>query len=142
MLFRSLSQQFRHRATHRAQFRAITLQGPDRSREARIELEGQEIVAFEQATKAMGYPTEAWGLDQTLPGGLLDPIILAPRLVAHAAYMANRVFEILQPQNDPHLSGIEIGSVPDDALFQPYAANAAILSSPLSGLIDWQLPLR
>jgi hypothetical protein len=136
-----ISQQLRHRAIHRAQLRNLTLQEWGGPRKARIELEGQELLAFERAAKAMGHPAEAWGLDQTVSAGLLDPMILAPRLVAHAAYMTNRIFEILQPQNDPDPSTIEMGSAPEDVLFQPYAANSAILSSPLSGLIDWQLPL-
>jgi hypothetical protein len=68
-------------------------------------------------------------------------MIFAPRLVAHAAYMANRIFEILSAQSDLHPSGIDKASVTDDVRSQAYAANSAILSSPLSGLIDWQLPL-
>ena len=136
-----ISQQLRHRAIHRAQLRNLTLQELGGPRKARIELEGQELLAFEQATKLMGHPAEAWGLDQTVSPGLLDPMILAPRLVAHAAYMTNRIFEILKPQNDPDSPTIETDSGPEDVLFRPYAANSAILSSPLSGLIDWQLPL-
>jgi hypothetical protein len=78
-----ISQQLRHRATHRARFRAVNLQGPRRTSEARIEIEGQELGEIERATKAMGHPTETWGLERTLAGPLLDPMIFAPRLVAH-----------------------------------------------------------
>jgi hypothetical protein len=127
-----ISEQLRHRSTHRAQFRSVTLQGPGRFGLARIELEGQELEAFERATKAIGHPPEDWGLDQTSSGSFLDPTVLAVRLVAHAGYVANAIFEILTTHGDAH---------PLTAYTTPYETNSALLSSPLSGLIDWRLPL-
>lgn len=77
----------------------------------------------------------------------LDPVLFAVRLCALTARLIDRFFRIIDPASDPRL--------PDDVrtraiaatpakrsggrwdMFSPANARAAILSSPLSGLVDW-----
>jgi hypothetical protein len=158
-----ISQQLRHRATHRALFRQMTFAEANRAQGCRVQLQGRELDGFESAVSAMGCSNEDWGLDLLIPAGrvpvkdindpdvtyeieqqrigLLDPMVLAPRLVAHAANLANKVFEILDPETDPRVPKADRTAPPPEIHFGGYAANSAILSSPLAGLIDWQIPI-
>lgn len=75
---------------------------------------------------------------------LLDPMPFAVRLVAHVSRITNRVFEILDPPSDPR--------IPEDIqtrlrrrpggdggwnMFSAENSRVALLSSPLSGVVDW-----
>jgi len=78
---------------------------------------------------------------------LVDPVVFALRVSAHSAWLANEVFLALDPASDSRLADptkhrnvVFSGSV-WEGLFSPQAASAAILSSPLSGLVDWALRL-
>jgi hypothetical protein len=86
-------------------------------------------------------PGRSYEIDQQRIG-LLDPMILAPRLVTHAAELANRVFEVLDPDADPRIPHATATPTPPEYFFGGYAANSAILSSPLAGLTDWQMPIE
>jgi hypothetical protein len=163
-----LSHQLRHRAIHRAAFRPIAMGSTNHPHEARIWLEGDDLAAVENAITGMGHQPEAWGLTNIDPPaaiptawsgdpqmwlveydrrGLLDPMMIAPRLVAHAAHMANSIYEKLDAQSDPRLPTKPPGEPPPvgpdgmGRIWQPWGANSAIRSSALSGLISWALPI-
>jgi hypothetical protein len=162
-----ISQQLRHRAIHRAAFRPIAMASSVHAHEARIWLEGDDLAAVENAIGTMGHTLDAWGLSHLEPAtsiptnygdgteselvpydrrGLLDPMMIAPRLVAHAAFMANAIYEKLDAQSDPRLPTRPASGPPAPVPnqgdeFGPWAANSAIMSSPLSGLIKWAPPI-
>jgi hypothetical protein len=72
----------------------------------------------------------------------LDPVVLAPRLAARAAWLADRAFAILDPPSDPRIPGRETcGDAPPEFYFSEPGATAAVLGSPLSGLVHWRDPL-
>jgi len=164
----NISHQLRHRAIHRAAFRPIAMASSVHPREARIWLEGDDLAAVENAIRAMGHTPDAWGLSgmepaQSIPTsysdgspsalvpydrrGLLDPMVVAPRLVAHAAFVANAIYEKLDAQSDPRLPSKPADGPPSPAgdgtgsYFLAWGANSSILSSPLSGLITWAFPI-
>jgi hypothetical protein len=75
----------------------------------------------------------------------LDPLIFALRLVAQVSQFANDVFRILNPASDARLAPgvrqhvLRLPSRADgrvDFEFTPQMARAAILASPLSGLVN------
>jgi hypothetical protein len=77
------------------------------------------------------------------PAALLDPVVFAPRVVAHVAEFANRAFESLEPEPDRRLAPVEIVGATERTRRDPVrSAHAVVLSSPLSGLVDWIAPLR
>jgi len=77
------------------------------------------------------------------PAALLDPVVFAPRVIAHVAAFANRAFESLEPEPDRRLAPLEIVGATERTRRDPVrSAHAAVLSSPLSGLVDWIAPLR
>jgi len=122
---------------------------------------GPAVAKFEAALKDLGTDMSLWGKHSEIPAGLttststggvsrrffqrrivlLDPMMLAPRLLAHAGFMANGVLQILAPQSDPRLASLPPFPKPVSDFLSAETANIAIASSPLSGLIDWSLPL-
>ena len=77
------------------------------------------------------------------PAALLDPVVFAPRVIAHVAAFANRTFERLEPEPDRRLAPVEIVGATERTPRDPArSAHAVVLSSPLSGLVDWIAALR
>ena len=75
---------------------------------------------------------------------LVDPLVFALGVSAHAAWFANETLRILDPASDPRIGDpAKHRTLPPSAvaseMFSPRAATAAALSSPLSGLVDWAL---
>jgi hypothetical protein len=70
---------------------------------------------------------------------LLDPMMPAPRVVAHAPSMAN---SILAPQSGPRLAPRPPMPALTSGFLGGETAQIAIATSPLSGLVDWALPLN
>ncbi len=155
------SEQIRDQIVHRARLspvRRLTGTGPRSEEEPRIWLSGHALVAFENALGRMGVSPDVWGVDSRQPAGkmtvnevsdagtvsievdrpaqaLIDPVVLAIRLAAHAAWFGNEAFRLLDLLSDPRVADKSACAAPPTELWAtPQAAAAAILSGPLSGL--------
>jgi hypothetical protein len=155
------SEQIRDQIVHRARLspvRRLTGTGPRPEEEPRIWLSGDALVAFERALGRMGVSPGMWGLDTRRPAGkmtvnevsdagtasievdrpahaLIDPVVLAIRLAAHAAWLGNESFRLLDPLSDPRVvDKSACAAPPTEPWATPLAAALAILSGPLSGL--------
>ena len=154
---------------HRARVRPTAGGSAKRPDDARVWLEGPALVLAIQALE-MGTPDSNladWGIEPLPqnaierlarigpdwadaipaevvagPAALLDPIVFAPRVIAHVARFANGALEILEPEPDRRLAPIETGGASEPSRGDPgRRAHAVVLSSPLSGLVDWIAPL-
>ncbi len=158
-----LSQELRHHAIHRAQLATMSVHGDGQSRalpEKRIRIPAGVLARMKRSLDQIGDPPRAWGIGDevrahTLPvtvrrregwedsyeepsegWALLDPVPFAIRMVAAAAELADKVFEVLDPASDPALPErlqALVRRIPEDYPFRPRDLAAAILSSPLAG---------
>ena len=158
--------ELRGRALHQARPRLIRV-ASGRSEEARLWIEGDHWQRLLAAIQRDGSEPSEWGVDRVFEprresvsvvgsvdgtsdvveeydidlgaSAWLDPVAIAPKLAAHAAWMADRAFGMLDPVSDPRIPGKETcGRVPSDFYFSEPGATAAVLESPLSGLVHWR----
>lgn len=152
----------RHRVAHRSPLSRVRT---DSGRSERVELSGELWLEIKSRLERAGDSPQSWGItgvrgpevirvvehardgskqeydEPSMGSASLDSMAFAARLVAETAKLVNSVFEILNPGADPRLPESEraaLGRPPkNDRLFSVADSRAAILSSPLSGLVDY-----
>jgi hypothetical protein len=113
--------------------------------ETRIKLPAPIVESITEALQEIGESPEAWGISRsTLAGDTsadLDPLPFAARLIAGTARLVNGVLRRLDPSGNVRSSEGRGGAAPArpqslEAMFSPENYVLAILSGPLSGLVE------
>lgn len=143
-----VSHKLRHTLRHRARSRPIrTRRGLTGRDEVRLWIAGDTLAATIGAVTSLGHDLADWGIElldvPTAAGALeqrgwLDFAQFAPRVIAHAGWLANEIFKALDPASDPRISlPPTSGTVPNEPYFRPAGAKFEVAFSALADLVDW-----
>ena len=143
-----VAHEFRQHAVHR------DLLG---TRGSRIHLKGDLLETTKRLLADSNENLADWGIASERghwirePSAIVDPLPFCLRLGAQTFRLVDSMFGIVDPASDERLPCSERNRArrakpkgiqrPDDILFSPEFERMAIVSSPLSGLVDWIRPM-